>query len=126
EGSVLLISGEPGIGKTRLARELMAVAEAERAAVWWGDCYAEGGAPYAPIAQILQTILAHPEQLPLLPETILGELLPLVPSLRSRHPQLVEPPALDPSAAQQRLFESITTLCTALVTPARPLLLVVD
>lgn len=126
EGSVLLISGEPGIGKTRLARELMAVAEAERAAVWWGDCYAEGGAPYAPIAQILQTVLAHPEQLPPLPETILGELLPLVPSLRSRHPQLVEPPTLDPSAAQQRLFESITTLCTALVTPTRPLLLVVD
>lgn len=126
ECSVLLISGEPGIGKTRLARELMAVAEAERSAVWWGECYAEGGAPYAPISQMLHALLLQPERPPAIPEVILGELLPLVPGLRSRHPQLVEPPNLDPSAAQQRLFESVTILCTTLVTPTRPLLLVVD
>src|SRR5262249_55064067 len=54
EAQLLLISGEPGIGKSRLARELVALAEVSGATTLSGECYAEGGAPYAAIAQLIQ------------------------------------------------------------------------
>ena len=119
--NVLLISGEPGIGKTRLARELTALAEAGRATVLWGECYAEGGAPYAPITQIARYLCAHPELRPDIPETAWTDLRPILPQAA----ELPELTPLEPSSAQQRLFESVATLCTTL-TSTRPLLLVID
>jgi hypothetical protein len=44
-GAAFLISGEPGIGKTRLASELAAVSEARGIRVAWGRCWEAGGAP---------------------------------------------------------------------------------
>jgi predicted ATPase len=52
---VVLISGEPGIGKTRCAEALADVAEDQGALVLWGRCHEEAGAPpYWPWAQILR------------------------------------------------------------------------
>ena len=54
-GRLLLIVGEPGIGKTRLASELAERAEAERALVRWGRCHEGEGAPaFSPWRQILR------------------------------------------------------------------------
>jgi len=44
-GSVTLISGEPGIGKTRLANELAAIAGERGIRIAWGRCWEAGGAP---------------------------------------------------------------------------------
>jgi hypothetical protein len=44
-GSVYLFSGEPGIGKTRLANEIATNAEARGMRVAWGRCWEAGGAP---------------------------------------------------------------------------------
>ena len=52
---VVLISGEPGIGKTRCAEALADVAEDQGALVLWGRCHEEAGAPpYWPWVQILR------------------------------------------------------------------------
>jgi serine/threonine-protein kinase len=51
EGQTLLISGEPGIGKTRLVRELSTEVEVTGGSTLVGGCYAEGGVPYAPFGQ---------------------------------------------------------------------------
>jgi DNA-binding SARP family transcriptional activator len=52
-----LISGEPGIGKTRLADELANVARARGAQVVWGRCWQGGGAPaYWPWIQVLRAL----------------------------------------------------------------------
>jgi predicted ATPase len=56
EGQVLLISGEPGVGKTRFVRELASALHLGEDSVLTGECYAEGGAPYAPLAQMIRTI----------------------------------------------------------------------
>src|SRR5277367_1369148 len=52
---LVLVSGEPGIGKTRCAEALADVAEDQGALVLWGRCHEEAGAPpYWPWVQILR------------------------------------------------------------------------
>jgi DNA-binding CsgD family transcriptional regulator len=53
-GCVVMLFGEPGIGKTRLVREMAALAQAEGSTVCFGTCYErEGWPPYAPWTEIL-------------------------------------------------------------------------
>ncbi|HLG71486.1 MAG TPA: AAA family ATPase, partial [Chloroflexota bacterium] len=80
-GSSLLLLGEAGIGKSRLAREASTRAEDRRMRVLWGRCV-EGGqtAPYRPLAEALLAALRDdpppdvPELRPFRP--ILGQLIP--------------------------------------------------
>ena len=44
-GQMVMLVGEPGIGKTRTAQELTTYAETQGARVLWGRCYEEEGAP---------------------------------------------------------------------------------
>lgn len=121
---VLLISGESGVGKTPLVREVTTLVEVSGGKVLQAECYAQGGAPYAPIADLIRQAV-----LPSIPEAVneavLGDLVTLAPDLRAQVPQ---PPAIlttDPQTEQQRLFESFTALCAALVAHV-PLLIVVE
>ena len=55
---LLLIGGEPGIGKTRCAQALADMAEDQGALVLWGRCHEEAGAPpYWPWVQILRAYI---------------------------------------------------------------------
>jgi predicted ATPase len=45
QGRLVLLMGEPGIGKTRTSQELAAYAETQGAQVLWGRCYEGEGAP---------------------------------------------------------------------------------
>ena len=125
EGQVLLISGEPGIGKTRLMHELMAQERYSAAYVLWGECYAEGGAPYAPLAQAVQVALDLWETGNLNTST-LADLITLIPALRERFPAIPPSLPLDPQAEQQRLFDSVASFFAALSARAPVLLLIED
>jgi tetratricopeptide (TPR) repeat protein len=132
EGHVLLISGEPGIGKTRLARELATRVEVSGGRVLVGECYAEGGAPYAPVAQIIQAALPRSateedtaQDLTGLPPLVLADLVTLAPGLRPRFPDVPPNPQLDPESEQQRLFESVVEFCNTL-TESAPLMMLLD
>jgi tetratricopeptide (TPR) repeat protein len=128
EGGMLLVSGEPGIGKTRLVRELCTEVHVAGDGVLVGECYAEGGAPYAPFAQILRRAFrngAGDHLASALPDFVLADLLTLAPSLRLRFPDVPPNPSLDPKSEQQRLFENMVAFCQALCDRA-PLLLVLE
>ena len=55
-GCLFLISGEPGIGKTRLSAELASIAQAEGMAVLTGHCLDhQETVPYVPFVEILES-----------------------------------------------------------------------
>src|SRR5262245_43766179 len=52
-GQLVLLVGDAGMGKTRTAEELAALASASGARVLWGSCYAEGAPAFWPWVQAL-------------------------------------------------------------------------
>jgi eukaryotic-like serine/threonine-protein kinase len=126
DGQTLLISGEAGIGKTRLVQELKVLAEINRGRALWAECYAQGSAPYAPIMQILTQLGQNGTLNTLdLPEYAANGLLTIAPTLQPLFPDLSPTRLQDPQAEQQRLLDSVLTLLTMLAAQM-PLLLVVD
>lgn len=126
DGQVLLVSGEPGIGKTRLVRELLAHAAVVGGKVFYGECYAEGGKPYSPFAQILVDELNKPTQPGLeLPEAILADLITISPELHTVYPDILQNHVGDPLTEQQRLIESMVSWMVDLAGRS-PLVLFVD
>src|SRR5918999_714630 len=66
QGRLVMLVGEPGIGKTRTAQELTAHAEAKGARVLWGRCHEyQGAPPYWPWIQAIRAYARErdPEQL---------------------------------------------------------------
>jgi serine/threonine protein kinase/tetratricopeptide (TPR) repeat protein len=110
-GSVAMLSGEPGVGKSRLAQEIGRRSEYRGADVAWGRCYNETGLPpYWPWVQIVRSILrsGDPDDIaralgPGAPEIgeIVAEVSEILPGLRQ--PAKVE----NPRYARFRLFESL-------------------
>jgi tetratricopeptide (TPR) repeat protein len=130
QGQTLLISGEPGIGKSRLAHELITQAHVSGGQALLGASYAEGGAPYAPFKQIIRDVLRSGWYRGLedgleLPGSVLADLIALAPELTSRYPDVPANPPLDPRAEQRRLFEHLGIFFSVLC-DRTPLLLVLE
>lgn len=118
----VLLAGEPGVGKTRLASQLALRAHAEGTPVLHGRCDDGLGVPYQPFAEALEHHLAHA------PGTPLGrwpqELGRLVPHLAEEH-DLGAPIRSDPRSEEHRLFAAVTSWLMATAS-AGGLVLVLD
>jgi len=126
QAQAVLVVGEAGIGKTRLAREWVAWARAQGAEVLSGHAFEMGGRlPYQPLVDALRPRL-EAENAPedLLEDLWLAELARLLPELRVRYPDLPTPTE-DELTAKGRLFEAVARLFDAL-TRAGPLVLLLD
>jgi len=122
----VLVVGEAGIGKTRLANEFVAWAGAQSAEVLSGHALEMNGRlPYQPLVEALRVRL-EAENAPedLLDDLWLAELARLLPELRVRYPDLPAPTE-DELAARLRLFEAVARLLDALAQRA-PLVLLLD
>ncbi len=124
-GRLVVLTGEPGIGKTALARAFVERA-AGRGASWaWGTCWDGGGAPaYWPWVQVVRA-LARGQDAEGLRE-LMGD---GAPWLASMLPALAGPsrqqPALDSDQARFCLFDALAGLLAA-VAARRPLVVVLD
>jgi DNA-binding SARP family transcriptional activator len=116
EGGFVLIGGEAGMGKSRLAARMAAEAHAAGAEVLYGRADEEAARPYQPFAQALARHLAHapasgppPELAHLLPELGLETPAPRTGGERRRH----------------RLFDAVVDVLRG-AAAARPVVLVID
>jgi DNA-binding NarL/FixJ family response regulator len=127
-GGVVLVAGEPGIGKTRLVEELAAQATACGALVLWGRCWEGEGAPaFWPWIQVVRGYIQTVDPTALRSEMGAGaaDIAQLVPSIRERLPDLPTSPPVEPEAARFQLFDSLAGFLRA-AAARRPLLLVFD
>ncbi|MBI4218782.1 MAG: DUF2791 family P-loop domain-containing protein [Chloroflexi bacterium] len=108
---IVMLVGEPGIGKTRTADRLASEARQRGVVVLWGRCSEERGAPpYWPWSQILGGYVRQQDVASLASELGRGaaEVASIVPEISEKLPKSDPLPAIaDPEAARFRLFDSV-------------------
>ena len=123
---VVLLAGEPGMGKTRLAAEFCRAAHGEGATVLAGRCYEEMLVPYQPFVEALRHYVAGCP-----PADLTVQVMPRRREIAALVPELADagdpPPARGEPADQERfrLFEAVAAL-VADAAAARPMILVLD
>lgn len=127
ETTGVLIGGEPGVGKTRLAAEVARVAYAAGATVLYGRCDEGLAVPYEPFVEALAFFCDHtvPADLRSRLGRYPGELARLLPDLSDLIPGLDPPLRSEPETEQYRLFQAVASWLAA-AAEASGLMLVVD
>ncbi len=129
-GYLVAIEGEAGIGKTRLAEELLAHTRGRGATAITVRCYeGEAGVAYGPIIEGLRAALAQTAcagRLDALPAHWLAEAGRLLPELSALRPGLPPPPPLDAPGGQSRFFEGLRQAFGAMCAGPVPNVLFLD
>ncbi|MGH8976408.1 MAG: ATP-binding protein, partial [Acidimicrobiia bacterium] len=120
---LVLLAGEPGVGKTRLAAEAARRAHTEGASVLFGRCDEGMGVPYQPVVESLGAYVRQAPAPAL--GRLAGELVRLVPEVAERAPGLPPPLRSDPETERYRLFDAVAAWLSA-ASEATPVVLVVD
>ena len=128
QARLALVSGEPGIGKTRLAREVVVAARVDGATIMTGGCYEfEATTPYLPFVEAISAWARSLDTARI--TAALGdsaaELARLVPELDARLGPFPPAQALAPHEERLRLFEAIARFMRTLATP-RGLVVLLD
>ena len=127
-GGLALISGEAGVGKTRLVEEFANRLRWQGIRVLWGRCYEfERALPYQPIAEALRTVVPAlaSDELADFPAWTLREVARLVPEVLERRPGLEVTPAIRSDQERARLFDGVARFLAELC-PHGALLVVLE
>ncbi|WP_444850909.1 BTAD domain-containing putative transcriptional regulator [Mycolicibacterium frederiksbergense] len=121
----VLIAGEPGVGKTRLAGEWSRQAHDHGAVVLYGRSDEDLGAPYQPFAEALRALVPCVGTNRLRGTRGVEALLPLIPGLTDVLPDLAAPPRADPDTERYALFDAVVALL-GVASADVPIVLVLD
>ena len=128
-GRLVLLAGEPGVGKTRAAAELARRASALGARVLWGRCYErEGAPPYWPWLQAIRPYVATcpPDRLRIELGPGAGAIADVLPEVRERLGEVESPrPLPDERQARFRLLDAIAAFLRR-AAQREPLVLVLE
>ena len=127
-GRLVLLVGEPGIGKSRLADEVVRRSRARGATVLTGRCWEAGGAPpYWPWVQSLRAYVREADPGALRAQLGSGApyLVQLLPELRDRFADVAEPVSLESEGERFRLFDAVAEFLGNAARD-RPIVLVLD
>ena len=127
-GRMVTLVGEPGIGKTRTAQELVTYAGLRQAQVLWGRGYeGQGVPPYWPWVQAIRSYVREKDPDRLRSEMGAGaaDIAEIISDVKERLPDLEPPPRLEAEEARFRLFDSITSFLKG-ASRTKPLVLVLD
>jgi transcriptional regulator with XRE-family HTH domain/tetratricopeptide (TPR) repeat protein len=120
---LVVVSGEAGIGKTRLVTRFADGRASEGVRFAWGRCSEEGLGAYAPFVEVIRQLVSSLDRSRLVRAIGgRGELTRLVPELDSLLGPLPAPTRAESGTEQRLLFESVASLFAA----AAPLLVVID
>ena len=124
---VVMIAGEPGVGKTRLVSELARAVHADGSLVLLGRTDEHVDAPYGPWREALRALVRSA------PDEVIvqhvaghgGELARIVPELERRVDGLATPITTDPETERLLLFEAVSGIVDSISVEV-PVLLVLD
>ena len=125
----VFVSGEAGIGKSRLARELAQwVTLTQHTPVLWGYCYEmTGSLPYQPVIDALSTHIRSctPQQLQQMLGKSAVDLAKIAPELHAKLPELPRPEFFGPEVERSNLYAAVAKYFHALAAE-RALVLILD
>jgi hypothetical protein len=128
-GSVVMLAGGPGVGKTRLAMEMAEYASRVGFRYLVGHCYErEERYPFLPFAEMIESNLAEAPSLDDFRRRMgenAPELAQIAPSLRRVFPDIPQPLELPPAQMRRHLFQSISD-ATGRAAQTRSLLYIVE
>jgi tetratricopeptide (TPR) repeat protein len=118
-GSIVLLAGEPGIGKTRLATRAADAACARGARVVWGSCWEGPAAPFWPWVQVLRELSRDVDDAPDAVKHLAGDMAATQPA--------ADAPSEggDANLVRFALFDAVTTFLK-LEASREPLVCVLD
>ena len=129
KGSVVIISGAPGVGKSRLADELGSEASQNGFLALAGSCYdRDDSAPFIPFVEILETALAQATSPKAFREALgddAPEIARLMPQLRRLFPDLPPPLEIPPEQSRRLLFKAVAEVLMR-TARNRPVLLLLE
>lgn len=126
-GRIVLVAGEPGIGKTGLAAQFTRLAADQGATVLFGRCDEDSGVPYRPWVEAIGHYVANAagSSLDRIGSRAAADLCRLVPALGDRRPGLVPSSPSDPDADLWSLYAAVAEL-VATAGADSPMVLVLD
>ncbi|HEX5141217.1 MAG TPA: AAA family ATPase [Dehalococcoidia bacterium] len=124
EPVTVLLSGEAGIGKSRLVAETAAAARSLGFSIIQGNCFEQDAAlPYSAILELLRSgFTSQQEDLMRLIGPLSGEIAKIAPELL---PGVVASPVVDPDQEKRRVFHALAQVFVRLAS-RRPLLIVIE
>jgi DNA-binding SARP family transcriptional activator len=126
---IVLLSGEVGIGKTRLVRSMVELATGRRGFALEGHCDDTLAIPFQPVVEALSSFVAYVNEHGMEADAAFGEhpedLARLIPDLRTVVPDMLPVPSVDPELAQYRFFRAADDWLSA-VSRDQPVVLVIE